>query len=114
MLETMKNHREMLKNYKKYLKKINISASKILNDSKLYLFGSILEGKVVGGSDIDILIIADVPKNHLLRAEIIAKIEESAGLPLSHPFEIHLLTLKEFNTWKEIYHFKFNDITKMY
>ena len=101
----------MLKNYKKYLKIINKSINTILENSKVYLFGSVIEDNLVAGSDIDILIISNVPKKHLKRAEIIAKIEENAGLPLSHPFEFHLLTEEEFNTWIKIYKLKFESIT---
>jgi predicted nucleotidyltransferase len=107
----MKQRREMLKNYKKYLAKIYSSSKEILKDSKLYIFGSVIEGKNVGGSDIDLLIIANVPKNHLIRTQIIANIEEKAGLPLSHPFEIHLLSSEEFKIWKRIYNLKFKDIS---
>ncbi len=102
---------EMLKNYKKYLKIINKSINTILSDSKAYLFGSVIEGNLVAGSDIDILIISNVPKKHLKRAELIAKIEVNAGLPLSHPFEFHLLTEEEFNTWIKIYKLKFESIS---
>lgn len=101
----------MIKNYKKYLKKIESSIKTTLNDSQVFLFGSIIEGNLVAGSDIDILIIANIPKKHLKRAELIAKIEENAGLPLSHPFEFHLLTQKELNTWIKIYKLRFEDIS---
>jgi len=102
---------EIIKNYKKFLKKIEDSIKTILRDSQIFLFGSILEENLVAGSDIDILIVADVPKKHLLRAELIAKIEENAGLPLSHPFELHLITQEEFNTWIKIYKLKFKKIS---
>jgi len=111
MLEMMIKMKEMLKNYKMYLKKINASIKTVLIDSKVYLFGSIIEGNLVGASDIDILIVANVPKKHMKRAEIIAEIEENAELPLSHPFEFHLLTQKEFDKWIEIYKIKFEDIS---
>ncbi len=111
MLETMKIRREMLKNYRVYLERIYNSTKEILIDSEVFIFGSIIEEKQVGGSDIDILIIANVPKKHLIRTQIITDIEESAGLPLSHPFEIHLLSSEEFSTWKEIYKLKFRDIS---
>ncbi len=111
MLEMMIRTNDMIKNHKKYLKKIESSIKTILNDTQVYLFGSILRGDLVAGSDIDILIIADVPKKHLKRAEIIAEIEENAGLPLSHPFEFHLLTQEELNTWIKIYKFKFQKIS---
>lgn len=111
MLEMMIRMREMLKNYRVYLKRINESIRTVLDDSEVYLFGSIIDGNLVGASDIDILIVADVPKKHLRRAEIIAKIEEDAGLPLSHPFEFHLITENELNTWLKIYKLKIEKIS---
>ncbi len=107
----MKNTNNMIKNYKKHLKKIESSTKTILNNSQIFLFGSVIEGNLVAGSDIDILIIANIPKKHLKRAELIAKIEEDAGLPLSHPFEFHLLTQEEVNTWIKIYNIKFEKIS---
>ena len=111
MLDRMIKTKEMIKNHKKYLKTINKNIKLVLRESQIYLFGSILEGNLVAASDIDILIIADIPKSHLKRAEIIANIEEKSGLPLNHPFEFHLLTQKEFDTWSEIYKIKFEDIS---
>ena len=111
MLEMMIKTNDMIKNFKKYLKKIDESIKTVLSDSKVYLFGSIIEGNLVAGSDIDILIIANVPKKHLKRAELIAEIEENAGLPLSHPFEFHLLAQKELDTWIKIYKLKFEKIS---
>ena len=111
MLDRMIKTKEMIKNHKKYLKTINKNIKLVLRESQIYLFGSILEGNLVAASDIDILIIADIPKSHLKRAEIIANIEEKSGLPLSHPFEFHLLTQEEFDTWSEIYKIKFEDIS---
>jgi len=111
MLDRMIKTKEMIKNHKKYLKTINKNIKLVLRESQIYLFGSILEGNLVAASDIDILIIADIPKSHLKRAEIIANIEEKSGLPLNHPFEFHLLTQEEFDTWSEIYKIKFEDIS---
>jgi len=111
MLDRMINTKKMIKNHKEYLKIINKNIKLVLNESKIFLFGSIIEGNLVAASDIDILIIADIPKNHLKRAEIVANIEESSGLPLSHPFEFHLLTQEEFDNWSEIYKIRFEDIS---
>lgn len=102
-LEAIKQRNEMLKNNKKYLKEIYTSIKKVLPDSHVYLFGSILKDQLVGGSDIDILIIADVPKKHMKRAELIVEIEKDASLPYIHPFEFHLITQAEFNEWNSIY-----------
>jgi predicted nucleotidyltransferase len=91
---------------REYLNIIKKNIEQILKESDVYLFGSVLENKLTGGSNIDILIVADVPKKHMLRAEIIASIEEKSELPLYHPFELHFIDFEEFNKWKEIYKLK--------
>ena len=111
MLDLINKTNEMLRNYRQYLKKIYKNINLIIQEAQVYLFGSVVEGKLVAASDIDILIIANIPKNHLKRAEIIANIEEKTELPLYHPFEFHLLTQEEFDKWNEIYKIKFEDIS---
>ena len=86
----------LLKQWKKWSKNIAEASRRILGECKVLVFGSVIEGKAVGGSDVDILIISNqLPDNKRERAEIIAKIEEGAKLPLYHPFEIHLVDEKE-------------------
>jgi len=72
------------------------AAEKVLGPCQLHVFGSVAEGHATGGSDVDLLIVADhLPENPRARSELKAKIEEAANLPLYHPFEIHLATNKE-------------------
>jgi len=87
------------------LPKISKAASELLGDAKVYLFGSVAEGKAVLSSDIDILIVTGVEdvRSGKKRADIIAKIEERAGLPLVHPYEFHLMTQDEFREWLEVF-----------
>ncbi len=105
-MKMMISRKEMHENREKYLTNIYNSVKILLKDSEVYLFGSILEGKSVVASDIDILVISEVERSHRKRAEVIAEIEEKAGLPLYHPFEIHLIDNKQFYKWKEIYNLK--------
>jgi len=87
---------KFLKEWKKWSKKIATASKEILGECKVFVFGSIVKEKAVGGSDIDILIIhSKLPESRKKRAEIIVKIEEKAGLPLYHPFEIHLVNEEE-------------------
>jgi len=109
-LEIQKKRNKILKNFKKYLTIIRKKTQEILNNPKIFLFGSVLQNKIVATSDIDILIVANVPKKHLLRAEILAEIEKKAKLPLYHPFEIHLIDFEEFETWKQIYKLNLREI----
>ncbi len=90
------NQLKLLKEWEKWSKKIEKAAKKILGDCRVVIFGSVIEGKATGGSDVDILIvIKHLPRDGKKRAEIISKIEDEAGLPLYHPYEIHLVNEEE-------------------
>ncbi len=106
ILEISKKKGEIIVNFRDFLKTIKKNVKDSLKDSQIYLFGSAIDKNLVGGSDVDILIVANVPKKHMLRAELIANIEEKSGLPLYHPFELHLIDFEEFEKWKEIYKLK--------
>ena len=102
LIEHSMRRAEIVRNYRKFIPNIVSAIREILGDAKVFLFGSVVEGKAVGGSDIDIMIVADV-RGNLKRSDIIAKIEEKAGLPFDNPFEFHLLTAEEFERWKRIF-----------
>jgi len=90
---------EILENWKDIVKTLTSSAKKILGDAEVVPFGSIVEGKATATSDLDILVIVkDLPKSALNRAQIISKIEEATGLPPIHPIQIHLATWQEAQT----------------
>ncbi|MBC7090488.1 MAG: nucleotidyltransferase domain-containing protein [Nitrososphaeria archaeon] len=87
---------ELARNWRYWTEKIAEAAKKILVSSETYVFGSIVRGQVTAASDIDILIISNhIPNTCKERGNLKAKIEEEAGLPLYHPFEIHLATEEE-------------------
>lgn len=82
--------------WKSIVKKLTSSAGKVLGDAEVVPFGSIVEGKAVAASDLDVLIVSkDLPKSAWDRAQIVSKIEEATGLPPLHPVQIHLTTWEE-------------------
>lgn len=96
MLKAKVELRRLARDWRTWCKAIAESAGEILGSSRVYVFGSAAEGYATGGSDVDILIIAEkLPHSFRARGELKAEIEEKAGLPLYHPFEIHLTTGKE-------------------
>jgi len=77
-------------------RRIAEAARELLGPCEVYVFGSIIKGLVTGASDVDILIVSDqMPKKCRDRGNLKANIEERAGLPLYHLFEIHLATRGE-------------------
>lgn len=82
-----------------YLKLIKDRAIKTLPDAKIYLFGSVVEGNYHPAvSDIDVAVVSqEIPDDAGERAKIRLKLKE--GFEFS-PFEVHLLTLKEWEFYK--------------
>jgi hypothetical protein len=86
----------MIGDWKVWAKKVANAAKTIMPDVEVYVFGSVIRGEATGGSDIDMLIVSqNVPEKVLEQSEIKVKIEEMAGLPIYHPFEIHLASKDE-------------------
>lgn len=103
---------KILKNWKEYMPMIAKVIKDLLPDSQIYIFGSVIKGKAVGGSDIDILIVSNsTPKDNLGRAKIKVKIEQLCNLPPHHPFEFHLVNEEEakwyFDRIKELKNYEF-------
>ncbi len=111
-IELAKKRNKIIINYEDYLVKINNAIKNLVGDVKVFLFGSVLRDEQVALSDIDLLIVGDIPRKHLIRAEILADIEDKANLPLYHPFGMHLIDDNEFIKWKEIYNLKLLDFTR--
>lgn len=87
---------DMVENWREHAKRILAAARRLLPDARAYVFGSVVGGEAVGGSDVDMLIVsASMPRGGLERAKVRVKIEELAGLPLHHPFELHLVNEDE-------------------
>jgi len=87
---------KLVRDWRFWCEAIAKAAGEILGSCRVYVFGSVVKGRVTGGSDVDVLIVANqLPRNFRVRGKLKADIEEAANLPLYHPFEIHLATGKE-------------------
>jgi len=106
--EIVEEEGKYFEKYKEYAKRIKEIAKSELENVKVFVFGSVVEGKHTPSSDIDILILSDsMPKSMKKRASIKAKILKEIGI-LS-PFEIHLVDPKEFE-WYRRFIKKFEEI----
>ncbi len=86
----------MVRGWRSYLSRIADSIKKVLPDARIYVFGSVIRGEAVGGSDVDILVVSkNVPNSNIERAKLKRRIEELSGLPVYHPFEFHLANEEE-------------------
>jgi uncharacterized protein len=96
--EVWEEKRDYFERYQFYGKKIKKEAEKILGSVRVLIFGSIIKNEWSPQSDIDVLIISEnLPENQEERSKIRTKIKSSID-PFS-PFQIHLVTRKEYQNW---------------
>ena len=83
---------KMVRNWRVWALKIGRAAREILGEkTKVFVFGSVVRGEAYGASDVDILIFGEgIPGSARERGRILAAILERAGVPLIHPFKLHL------------------------
>ena len=87
---------KMLNEWRLWINEVAEAVRRIVPDAEVYVIGSVARGDAVASSDLDLLIISDgIPESVRERAELIARIEEEAKLPLHHPIEFHLIPTKE-------------------
>lgn len=101
LIEKKKREKKYFSNYLFWTKKIKKITEKNLGKVQVFLFGSIVKGRTEPGSDIDLLIISPKFKDTEIKNEIRAKILKKIGT--DSPFEIHLITPKEYNQWYKFF-----------
>ncbi len=93
---------KLLREWRIWVEKIAIAVKKRLPDAEIYVIGSVAEDALTGGSDIDILIVSEnIPRTNFERSDPKTEVVEEVGLPLAHPFEIHLASWREFEFYKK-------------
>ena len=95
MLELRKVYKHYKSNAYYYLKQIKNLMDKYDESSKIILFGSFIKGKDRVDSDIDVLIITDLAKDHCFRARLRAEIKDLIGA--INPFEFHIVSKEEYD-----------------
>jgi len=83
---------EYLRNYREVAEKVRDVIRSIDPEAKVYVFGSVVEGRYTALSDIDILVITN---NINKKYEIMAKVYSS----IEAPIELHITTEELFKRW---------------
>lgn len=85
---------EQLGNYKEIAKDVAKMVRGSWRDARIYVFGSVIEGRYTAGSDIDILVVVDGVGREEADS-LKAKIYKSIDAPL----EIHVASSAELENW---------------
>jgi len=97
--EIVEEEKKFFERYRDYAKVIKEVAMEELGEAKVFVFGSVIEGRHTPSSDIDVLVVSEnMPKSMEERAKIRAKILRRVGV--TSPFEIHLANPREFEWYR--------------
>jgi predicted nucleotidyltransferase len=92
IVEEAKRRAEIFRNLSKYLKTIVETVKELDGDAKVYLFGSVAEGKHLLSSDIDVLVVTKLRPEEVLAALWFKGIKD--------PFEVHVVDEKMFKVYE--------------
>lgn len=97
-IEVVREFERFRRSYKENAEKIKEIASRLFGDVEVYVFGSVVEGKVHPMSDVDIAVVVGRADEEE-RVRLYGEVRKTFG-PL-HPFEIHVLTEGEWMKYKK-------------
>ncbi|MBE8539065.1 nucleotidyltransferase domain-containing protein [Geoglobus acetivorans] len=98
-IENAKEESKYFENWMHYARLISRIATEILGDARVYVFGSVVDGRHTLASDIDVLIVSsNTPERLEGRAKITGKITRKIGV--FSPFEFRIVTPKEFKWYQ--------------
>jgi len=84
---------EIFRNLDKYLKTIVEAVKTLDKTAEVYLFGSVAEGRHLLSSDIDVLVVTNLPPG-----EILSTLWKKG---IKDPFEIHVVTREMFKRYEK-------------
>lgn len=93
LVEEAKRRAEVFENLPKYLEIIVRRVKELDKDAEVYLFGSVAEGGHLLSSDIDILVVTDLPPG-----QVIAYLWSKG---IKDPFEIHVVKKDMLELYKK-------------
>lgn len=83
---------KILNNYMAIAKKVKEITTKFDPHAEVYVFGSVIEGKITGASDIDVLVISE-------RKDLEYKVKVEVAKKIDAPVQIHFATRDQYNRW---------------
>ena len=97
----------MVRNWREVVGRVRDAVLEMFPEARVYVFGSVVEGRVTASSDIDVLIKIDDLNGLEARGKLLAEIKKAINFaPL---FEFHLANEKEFE-WYRRFVKKFREI----
>lgn len=93
-VESGKRTLKQLKDFRKIARKVKRMAEGVWEGCKVYVFGSVLDGRYTASSDIDILLVVDG-----IGREEAVRVKAMILRAIDAPIELHIVSREEFERW---------------
>jgi predicted nucleotidyltransferase len=104
-IESGRKALEQLKKYTEIGREVKRIVNEVLGDVKVYVFGSVVEGRYTAMGDIDMLIVV----NNMDRKEIY-KVKAIIYKNIDAPIELHVASNDEFENWYKRFIHKLEEV----
>ena len=102
VLEIARENEELLGNWRSIARQAARIVKELYPGARVFVTGSVVRGEAIMSSDIDIVVALPHEPGPREAARIIAHVWERLGLPDTHPVEIHVVSEKQLNMYKEL------------
>ncbi len=94
LIDLVREEERCRRDYMRLARAVKEAAERLLGEVRVYVFGSIVEGRDTPSSDIDVMIVSgSAPRRLSERSKLVSEIQSEVGLHA--PLEIHLITPEE-------------------
>jgi len=100
LAELLGERRRLLEDWKRIAAEAARAVRELYPDARVYVAGSLVEGRATAASDIDLLVVLPHQPTAREAAMVIAHIWEKLGLPLSHPLEVHVVSRSDLEKYR--------------
>ena len=97
--DTVKKFKAIRDKFVENARELKRIASNLFKDDlyAVYVFGSVVKGKTHAMSDIDVAVVLLKPATEYERIRLYREVRKKFGM--LHPFEIHVVTKDEWDSW---------------
>ncbi|RLG64275.1 nucleotidyltransferase domain-containing protein [archaeon] len=107
-LEKLKAYRKYYEDPWRYLRAIKEIVRRFDENARVIVFGSFVRGDMKVDSDIDVLVITELARDAWKIARL--RVEIKRGIGEISPFEVHIATPNEFESWYRRFIDKFVEV----
>ncbi len=100
LAELLRERRRLLEDWERIAAEAAKAVKELYPEAEVYVTGSVVEGRAIASSDIDLVVALPHRPTAREAARVIAYIWEKLSLPLAHPLEVHVVSRSDLERYR--------------